>query len=566
MNRPRHFETTPEHPDETMPDTTLPCTDASDRSLRPARALLTPTWVGALALLVANDHWLKGSGLLPGELTGKLSDFAGMLVAPVLLATLLRVQTRRGLLACHLAVAAVFTGIQLSPAFAGQWSALMGLLGHPWAITCDPTDLIALPALVLAWRLLAPEMSGERPALVPLQRTAVAGLSVFGLWSTVATSDIDSGIDSDSEWYQDITGNLYINNANDFDISLFIRPLRADLQLDCTAIEADPGRLLPDAAFDTAEVWSLPPQTNVGVDLDFHGSCAAALVSGEGIPPQILFFTSAEYTQTWFSGQTFSTEDLGRAGMAIVFDEAGADWVGGESVRFTPRDDAPEQPESCEADGDESRLDWSSAPFSTAGLRIESLESGLDGCYALELQALELLDNEVLELGVPSTWYMCVPAAAMPFVQDDVIRISDNTFSATDAQLSIELLDSGDLSPAVDDEGEAVLTVHYLRGGQPSNLGNALGRNVVAVDKTTCPFLVEDGCATVERGVDLVVNGNQDFVEVGVPMSFAEEASNTNTTAILAYARARALLDYACSEGADQLSYDIDMAVIVEPL
>jgi hypothetical protein len=54
--------------------------------LHPARALLTPTWLLALVVLALNDHLLKGAGLLPGAVTGKLSDLAGMLVAPVLLA------------------------------------------------------------------------------------------------------------------------------------------------------------------------------------------------------------------------------------------------------------------------------------------------------------------------------------------------------------------------------------------------------------------------------------------------------------------------------------------------
>src|SRR5690606_32074323 len=146
-------------------------------------------WLGALALLVANDHWLKGADLLPGGLTGKLSDFAGMLVAPTLLAALLRVRTTRGLLACHLAVGAVFAGIQVSSGFAQLWSAAMGLLGHPWVITCDLTDLLALPFLWVSWRVLIPAMDPERPALVGLRRSAVAAVSVFGLWATVATSD-----------------------------------------------------------------------------------------------------------------------------------------------------------------------------------------------------------------------------------------------------------------------------------------------------------------------------------------------------------------------------------------
>jgi hypothetical protein len=38
--------------------------------------LRQPLWWGALALLLVNDNLLKGSGLAPAWLTGKLSDFA----------------------------------------------------------------------------------------------------------------------------------------------------------------------------------------------------------------------------------------------------------------------------------------------------------------------------------------------------------------------------------------------------------------------------------------------------------------------------------------------------------
>jgi hypothetical protein len=74
------------------------------RGLRPEHGLLTVSWIAALALLVLNDHVLKHAGVLPGWLTGKLSDFAGLYVAPALLASLLRVSTRTALAACHLAV------------------------------------------------------------------------------------------------------------------------------------------------------------------------------------------------------------------------------------------------------------------------------------------------------------------------------------------------------------------------------------------------------------------------------------------------------------------------------
>ena len=45
-------------------------------------ALVHPVMVCSVALLVVNDHWLKGRG--PALLTGKLSDLAGAVVAVVL--------------------------------------------------------------------------------------------------------------------------------------------------------------------------------------------------------------------------------------------------------------------------------------------------------------------------------------------------------------------------------------------------------------------------------------------------------------------------------------------------
>ena len=51
--------------------------------LRTARTtLLHPVFWAALTILVLNDHLLKGAGLVPALLTGKLSDFAGLIVAP----------------------------------------------------------------------------------------------------------------------------------------------------------------------------------------------------------------------------------------------------------------------------------------------------------------------------------------------------------------------------------------------------------------------------------------------------------------------------------------------------
>src|SRR5688572_756580 len=75
--------------------------------------LSRPAWWVALALLLINDHLLKGSGLLPGWLTGKLSDVAGLLMAPPLLVVLAGARARAARLACFAAVALVFAAIKL---------------------------------------------------------------------------------------------------------------------------------------------------------------------------------------------------------------------------------------------------------------------------------------------------------------------------------------------------------------------------------------------------------------------------------------------------------------------
>jgi hypothetical protein len=63
---------------------------------------------------------LKGHGTAPGFLTGKLSGFAFMIVAPVVCAALLprRMPGRRWL--ALLAVTGIYTGCELSPEFASE--------------------------------------------------------------------------------------------------------------------------------------------------------------------------------------------------------------------------------------------------------------------------------------------------------------------------------------------------------------------------------------------------------------------------------------------------------------
>ena len=135
----------------------------------PGEALLSAPVLAALALTAVNDHW--GKVAAPGWITGKLSDFAGLYFFPYLAVALValvielvaRVRGARGARAWRpsargfagllVVEAAFFVALKTSPALAAwtgeAWSTLFGLRSR---FVPDPTDLLALFVLPLAWR------------------------------------------------------------------------------------------------------------------------------------------------------------------------------------------------------------------------------------------------------------------------------------------------------------------------------------------------------------------------------------------------------------------------------
>ncbi|NRQ37483.1 hypothetical protein HII36_37475 [Nonomuraea sp. NN258] len=135
--------------------------------------LCHPASVVAVIVLLLNDHLLKQAW--PGFVTGKLSDVAGLVVAPPLLALLL---LRRADLFATVLTGVLFTLMKTTAAgaeIASQaWSALAG----PSRVLADPTDLIALPALALAWWIRRRTLSGSSTRLRLLVTMPLAVLAV----------------------------------------------------------------------------------------------------------------------------------------------------------------------------------------------------------------------------------------------------------------------------------------------------------------------------------------------------------------------------------------------------
>lgn len=150
-----------------------------------------PLTVGATAVLLLNDHVFKQAW--PGLVTGKLSDVAGLVVAPAVLGLLFGLfrAGRIGAAAATLLTGAGFAWVKLTGTGAEVASAVWSVVNGPSVVLADPSDLVALPALGLAWwtwrRVAQAPPLPDRPAhqlrvifAVPFAVLAVAATSAPG--------------------------------------------------------------------------------------------------------------------------------------------------------------------------------------------------------------------------------------------------------------------------------------------------------------------------------------------------------------------------------------------------
>jgi hypothetical protein len=120
---------------------------------------LHPVFISSLVVLILNDHILKDS--IPGVVTGKLSDFAGMMMTPILIVATFELLTGRKVTVGQAwwvtaVLGTAFVAIQVVDIAADGYRVLMGsvhwlaggLDGVPMEVAhvADPWDVIAVPA------------------------------------------------------------------------------------------------------------------------------------------------------------------------------------------------------------------------------------------------------------------------------------------------------------------------------------------------------------------------------------------------------------------------------------
>ena len=351
----------------------------SPRPLQPIRCLRHPLWLAALALLVVNDHLLKGSAA-PAWLTGKLSDFAGPIVAAALLAVLCRARSGRGWALSHAAVALGFAAINLSPAVARWVEHVTAATPVPWVITVDPTDLVGLIALPFSLLVLG------RVAARPDQPAAVAWRG-FAQWALVAVAALactatsspceDGDCTGPDPGVPPLFGAVALGNATGGDRLVRIRTLKPSVAVDCDSVLADPSRALGRQLFAPAETWLLT--ANRTIALNHQGdACTAYLIEAEGMSPTVLAWGADQFPEDLIPGIADESSDR----VAAIEPTNEGTLALRHAAAFRLRRPAP-PPTRCEIPPATVGVAWSDPP---RGGEIADIATSPDGCNAVSFQ------------------------------------------------------------------------------------------------------------------------------------------------------------------------------------
>jgi hypothetical protein len=364
-------------------------------------------FVVALAVLVVNDQLLKGAGVLPGWLTGKLSDLAGLIVAPVLAAVLLRARGPRMRVLAFALVAIPFALTEMSDSAARAVESLVAMVGMEWRLWADPTDLIGLAALPLAWWTL----DARRSVGAALRGTAL----VTGALASMATSR-----PTPMEWFTP----AYVGNRTGASVDVRIRWV--DAEIDCRDIAGIATRALGPEAFSTggatitlADRQTIPLERNAAAgaitDVMFETGpmrpCDAALISAEGMPDTVVFWQNTEFRNIPMTmGEGFDPRigavDLTRGDAGTIAVELTVGLAGGDLDRTLGA--------SACVSGTASAYQWSDVL--DGSYRVLVVEPGADGCIGV--------DYEPAAGGDAIRAYVCIPADMFPFVAGDEVVVS----------------------------------------------------------------------------------------------------------------------------------------------
>lgn len=335
------------------------------------RGLLRWPYVVALVALVLNDHVFKGSGWLPGWVTGKLSDVAGLFLAPAVLAALLQVETRRAVWGCAAATALVFSALELSPQFVAVWETASQLLGVPWRVTMDATDLLTVPMVVPGvWCFRA------RRCTPP-----------FGERALLATALVACAASSPVDDVRDTNQNApVIVNSGAMALELRVHTLRSELQVDCGSIRAQAGSALPTSAFVVTRVDQLQPHGSSSLPVA-GAACSLVMLSVSGFPPKLVRWDGSRLDPMSVPATLSDAQlEAARQDERFVFVEVTEGELRFDSAGEWLVDFAPDYELAAECAPAPKALPWTEFPAYDAWLSVVRVEAQGDDCFSLVVE------------------------------------------------------------------------------------------------------------------------------------------------------------------------------------
>jgi hypothetical protein len=307
------------------------------------------------------------------------------------------------------AIGAVFAAINLWPVAARGFEALTALTPLPWAIVVDPMDLIALPTLLVSWRVLVPTTRREAhaPRWLAIPAIALGALACMATSPPVEPTDPPPPTDNEIV-FQELWGNIAIANDRDEAVAVRVRRLRATVFMDCDFVADNPTDALSRDLFGPAEFWEVDPGRAFGLESwrewEDSGNCDAFLVDGAGLTMQLIFLDLDTYPWTTM-GSTVDSVDPERT----LFIEPEASTFSTHPALFSaPPLIAPEPSSSCETATAEASVAWSDVP-AMGTYSLERVIEAPDGCMELTLVRQSTVSN------TPITWFLCLPRDTFPF-------------------------------------------------------------------------------------------------------------------------------------------------------
>lgn len=379
-------------------------------------ALSSPLGVGMLLLLLANDHLFKGSGVFPNWLTGKLSDFAGLVVAPLVAVWLLRARDKRIQGGVFIAIAALFASVKLSAFAASALITALASFGVSWRIVVDPTDLVALVAMPIGWWLL--------------QRRRPQGSRTVAMAAAVAC--IASGEpDEPARW------NTTTYLVNDTGAAMEVRLRYYEGSLDCDAVWTQLDRALDRSAFgegiqfrleafDTlplvrndvlAAAGLTDPWSDTSSELPAPMSCELVLVQADGLPDIVAWWQGGAVVSVPLRSDDKAFEDneaLIDGRIDLIRNEAGVLEMHARGSVVLTKLSRNIEPSACMPGA--LRFQWSETTVGgPTNHVIEAVRLLPDGCLEIDVAADASYHDDV--------FLLCIPASAFPFQAGDSITV-----------------------------------------------------------------------------------------------------------------------------------------------